>query len=115
LLCEYLRWYPKGKKVIPHDLNAGSPDLLAQWYMGDGNYYRGVVTLFTNAYDEIDVVWLRDQIEKRTGIRGYIKHASRRRGRQPILSFSRSASQKFLEHTAPYACVPPFQRKFPHQ
>lgn len=40
LAALYKRWYPLRKKRVPFDLEL-SPDLVANWYIGDGSYRRG--------------------------------------------------------------------------
>jgi len=39
LLPLYYRWYPLGKKVLPHDVVL-TPVVLANWFMGDGTSFK---------------------------------------------------------------------------
>lgn len=40
----YMKWYPKGKKIIPRDLKL-TPIIVRQWYIGDGYYSKGKSSL----------------------------------------------------------------------
>lgn len=118
LLPEYERWYPNdGPRRIPADLNFSSPILLANWYMGNGSCDTGrghpLVSLHTQAYPEEDVQRARDMLNHAIDVRGFVNHSSRAKGRQPLLGFSRYASEKFLEIVHPHVLVPPFRNKLP--
>lgn len=119
LLPEYHRWYPRGKKRVPRDIDLTDPVLLAQWYMGDGNVYvprnrRGVqeLALNTQGFPLVDVRWLAAEFAERLGLRAFVKRASRKRGRQPILALSRHQAERFIELVRPHMC-PVFSYKIP--
>lgn len=71
-LDERKRWYPKGKKVIPQDIDL-TPLMLAHWYMGDGclhigdkkrkkKYYR--LFFCTESFKPNDVLFLKNKLNK---------------------------------------------------
>lgn len=69
LINEKLRWYPEGIKIVPKDINLSSSELLANWYMGDGNLTsRKRIELHTNSFTENDVNWLRTEFYKKLNI-----------------------------------------------
>jgi len=67
LLPIYIKWYPKGKKIIPKDLRL-TPITLRQHYIGDGSLMypkkerRPFVILDTERYSIFDVEWLIKQL-----------------------------------------------------
>lgn len=120
LLAERLRWYPFGKKRVPHDLNLASPFLLAQWYMGDGSFEQRsprnlAVSLHTEGLPESDVRRLRRGLLACHHIHAGINHSSRKRGRKPLLLLCGSNAAKFIDLVRPHMIVPPFGYKLPRR
>jgi hypothetical protein len=120
LLAERLRWYPRGKKRVPPDINLSSPVLLAQWYMGDGSIWQPSannlqVNLHTEGLPKTDVLRLQRNLLAGPGLRASINHSSRKRGRKPILLFCGSAARKFIDLVRPHIVVPPFGHKLPRR
>ena len=66
LLPIYKRWYPKGKKIVPKDIEL-TPLTCRQWYIGDGSLqiYKGISTiiLYTCGFLCSDVRWLKQKLE----------------------------------------------------
>lgn len=65
-LTIYKEWYPKGKKIVPRDLEL-TPLTCRQWYIGDGcldhRGHRGPrIFLFTNAFPISDIERLVKQL-----------------------------------------------------
>ena len=65
------RWYPKGKKIVPKDLEL-TPLTCRQWYIGDGclehdkrtkkgGFY---IILYTNGFPVSDVRWLISKLKR---------------------------------------------------
>ena len=108
---EFQRWYPNGKKIVPHTIEVTNPITLAHWYMGDGCVSIGTgrfqVQLATNSFSEPDVRWLSEQLA-RLGISSTIGHW---RG-QPILSACHRSAKVFLDLVSPYM-VESFRYKVP--
>lgn len=67
LIEQRLRWYPQGKKVVPRDVDIGSPVTLAQWYMGDGGVLRKDLSigLSTRCFSHEDVEWLCSELRRK--------------------------------------------------
>lgn len=118
LLAEHRRWYKRGQKRVPRDLDLTDPMLLAQWYMGDGNVYsenrRGVVevALNTQGFSLVDVRWLASEFARKLDLRAFVKRTSIHRGRQPILALSCHSARRFVELVRPYIS-PVFNYKVP--
>lgn len=66
------RWYPKGKKVVPHDLDLSSRWLLLNWYLGDGYLDKQDASPHAEicgyAFSQKDVQWLSEQLNQVLGI-----------------------------------------------
>lgn len=60
------RWYPRDKKIIPRDLKV-NPDLLLQFYLGDGNFYREI-RLCSDSFNKNDNLFLKKLMETELGI-----------------------------------------------
>lgn len=68
----YHKWYPKGKKIIPHNLEL-TPIKLRQLLLGDGCYVKNQYVHFsTYQFDSIDVKGLVNLIEKNIKIKPVI-------------------------------------------
>lgn len=120
LLIERNRWYPSGKKRVPHDINLRSSVLLAQWYMGDGSMWHPSsgnlqINLHTEGFPESDVRRLARGLLAAHGIRASINHSSRRRGRKPILLLCGQNATRFVELVRSHIVVPPFGYKLPRR
>lgn len=68
LLSIRKRWYPRGEKVIPRDLQL-TPLVLRQEYIGDGclrhrKNANPYIVLSTNGFPVSDVEWLKNQLIK---------------------------------------------------
>jgi len=62
------KWYPRGKKIIPKDLEL-NPLICRQHYIGDGTLEhpktgKPYAYLFTNGFTIFDVEWLTNKINK---------------------------------------------------
>lgn len=62
------RWYPKGHKIIPRDLEL-TPLVCRQWYIGDGCLVHSEtgkprIQLCTNGFPVLDVEWLVKELNK---------------------------------------------------
>lgn len=68
LLYIYKQWYPKGKKIVPRDIEL-SPLKIRQWMIGDGSLVhrkdgRPYIKLATSGFMASDVRWLVKQLVK---------------------------------------------------
>lgn len=86
------RWYPKDNKVIPRDLRI-SPDLLLQFYLGDGNFYREI-KLCTDSFNKKDNLFLKNLIEKELNIQIRLIGINNKFE----LAIRKSYTQKFLDY-----------------
>lgn len=62
------RWYPKGKKIIPKNLEL-TPLTCRQWYIGDGHLYhkknsKTTILLATCCFSDKEVFYLINQLDK---------------------------------------------------
>ena len=65
------RWYPRGKKIVPKDLEL-TPMIVRQWYIGDGSlkhprhrkHERPNITLATCGFDKQSVEHLIGELKK---------------------------------------------------
>lgn len=104
LIQERDRWYRGNVKILPKDIRLGAQELLAHWYMGDGNFSvnrenKSVnVRLHTNAFSEADVAWLSKSFANVLGLKTTINHWRR----QPILCLQNENASRFLDFVRPY-------------
>lgn len=68
LLVIRKKWYPKGKKIVPKNIEL-TPLICRQWYIGDGSLLhqekkRPHLYLATNGFTILDVEWLVKQLIK---------------------------------------------------
>ncbi len=101
-----------GRKLVPRDLDIGSPVVLANWFAGDGNTFIGKGRLesqiATNAFIDEDVLWLATEFDKKLKIHALIKHWRS----QPILFMQHRNAAKFLSIVRPLL-PPSFSYKAP--
>lgn len=114
LLPERLRWYPEGKKIIPKDLNITSPQMLANWAMGDGNCYitkynKIEFKLYTLGFLIEDVEWVKEEFINKLNIKPFITLKDQK---YPILHFYNKESLKLIEIIKPFV-VDCFKYKVP--
>lgn len=96
------RWYPNGKKQIPKNLEF-SPQMMANWYMGDGYYdsNKGRSAFSVHCYDNDEVKFLSDNLNRILNIQPKI-YPHRNQDNQLILKLSRKDSKIFLNYIKPY-------------
>lgn len=100
LKAERLRWYPNGKKIVPLDIHLEDPELLAQWYMGDGACQPECrrLLLSTCCFTEEENVYLRDRLGKLLGNQVYVCHMNG----YPMIGIKGKATEGFLNLVRPY-------------
>jgi hypothetical protein len=112
LLPYYLKWYPKGKKIVPTDLELTSTNVL-HWFIGDGSAYRRKnynsveIKLCTNGFTKDEVYFLGEQLKK-LGLKSYIgqcQHSDPKRGY--YIRLSTKCSQDFYKYIGkcPVRCM----------
>lgn len=62
------KWYPKGKKIVPRDIEL-TPITCQQWYIGDGSLshqrnYNSYIALCTEGFPISDVEFLKEKLIK---------------------------------------------------
>jgi len=57
------RWYPDNHKSIPKNFELSSQALL-HWYIGDGCFHKGAVTLSTDWFEKKEVEYLISELSK---------------------------------------------------
>lgn len=95
------RWYPNGVKNVPRDINLQSPQLLANWYMGDG--YRckehDYLRLSTCYFSSEDVEFLKRELSAKLNINvaihkepyGLVLYLGKKHGRaREFLNYTKS-------------------------
>ena len=95
LLPIYKKWYPKGRKIVPRDIEL-TPLVARQWYIGDGcliHHKKGKpnINLATCSFTIFDVNWLVKQLVN-IGLKTTRLYSS-----NTIHIWSRS-TKKFLEY-----------------
>lgn len=57
------KWYPKGKKILPDDLEL-NPTILTHWYLQDGSYSKkfGMVRFSCQSFTKNDIIRLISQL-----------------------------------------------------
>jgi hypothetical protein len=68
LLSVHKKWYPKGKKIVPKNIEL-TPLVCRQWYIGDGTYYftarrKRKLKLCSQGFTILDVEWLVKKLNK---------------------------------------------------
>lgn len=94
------RWYPNGTKIIPKDVSI-TPFLLANWFMGDGNYNKTPLSLSlaTNKFTKEDICFIIHEIYDVLGVAFHIVTAD---ANQFIMQLTKKIDvQKFLEYIEP--------------
>jgi len=94
------RWYSKGKKRIPKDVDISSPILLANWYIGSGFLKKGRGTtpsiyFFTNSFTKEDIKWLINQLKNKLNLKGEITKDGK-------IKLDSASTKKFIEIVKPY-------------
>jgi len=104
------RWYPNRVKSVPRDIEF-TPQVLANWYMGDGDYDRNTkrVTLNVNSFSLDDVNFLIKKLRK-MGFKAK-NHPKTNQDNQPRIRLTPKSSRRFLEVTKPFK-VPCFDYKW---
>ena len=115
LLSERNRWYPNGKKRVPRDIDLKDPQLLANWYMGDGsatkcNSRRYRICLHTEGFIKKDVIWLKNQFKKVLNIDVKINSVKN----YHTIEIKYWHGQKFLNLIRAFIC-PSFNYKIPKE
>ena len=95
------RWYPKGKKIVPHDLIL-TPLMVRQWYIGDGcldtkRGKRSSIRLSTCSFSVQDVLYLAHSLRE-------LGFNARRRSSHNIIYISPRSVARFLNWIGP--CPP---------
>lgn len=60
---QYDRWYPRGRKIIPRDVEI-SPALLATWYLDDGCRERNRAVFCTEGFDDDSVLFVAERLRE---------------------------------------------------
>lgn len=62
---QYEKWYPEGKKIVPHSIRL-TPAVCYWWYVGDGNLSKsnGQMRLHTNGFLRQDVEYLTNLLQE---------------------------------------------------
>ena len=94
------KWYPKGIKEVPKDLNL-SPLLLAIWMCDDGtNYYpQKQIKMYTNGFSVIDAEFLVHKLYENLNFKSTINLFKKK---QPIIVISRKCYFDFIDLIGPY-------------
>jgi hypothetical protein len=90
------RWYPKGKKTVPSDLQL-TKTMCLHWYLGDGYIEQGTVKFSTCGFTEAEVVRLATLL---TDL-GFRSSRNRRSGGHFVVRMSKGAAFRFLEWLGP--------------
>lgn len=88
------QWYPKGRKIIPRDLEL-TPLTCRQWYIGDGCLYcretrRPAILLATCCFSDKEIFYLINQLDKLG-----VKATKQKRN---IIHISSYSTKYFLEY-----------------
>ncbi|KKU60914.1 MAG: hypothetical protein UX85_C0006G0048, partial [Candidatus Beckwithbacteria bacterium GW2011_GWB1_47_15] len=100
---ERLRWYPNGKKIVPHDIKL-TPMTLAVWYMDDGTLqkYKGApasIRFCTNGFDRSSIDILMTKLQEL----GFAPHLDKMKAvEQFIIRLNRKDATAFLNVVNPY-------------
>lgn len=62
------RWYPNGEKHVPQDIEF-TPQMLANWYMGDGSYSKrlGCLYFHTHSLSQTELIFVRNKFKDEFG------------------------------------------------
>ncbi|MHA2231490.1 MAG: hypothetical protein ACXAB4_03260 [Candidatus Hodarchaeales archaeon] len=100
LYREYQRWYPKGKKLIPRELEL-SPEIVLHWYVGDGSASKYHLDFNTQSFKKLGSEFLAKLLKKEIGINGHINSyvaSDNKKTYHKILLYSHKESKKFFEY-----------------
>lgn len=98
--AERQRWYPKGKKVVPPDVDL-SPRSLAYWFSGDGSYDKaGALIFYTNSFSRKEVQRLAVGLQA-LGIDAHCVPAQRPREHKIVIA-ARDSAVRFKALVGPY-------------
>jgi len=94
------RWYPKGEKRVPKDIDISSPIFLANWYVGSGFLEKGRGTppsiyFFTNSFPKEDIEWLLKQLKSKLNLEGEITKDGK-------IKLGNVSTKKFIETVKPF-------------
>lgn len=109
---EYKRWYPKGTKIVPRDLQL-SPLLVLKWMLDDGCRYPDHVVLCTNGFAKADVLFLQEKLD---GIDIPTSLWETKRGAdQWMIAINRPGYDAFFDYIGRQAPIPEMAYKFPKE
>ena len=94
------RWYPKGEKRVPRDVDITSPIFLANWYMGSGFLRKGrgitsSIYLFMDHFPREDIEWILKQLKDKLDLKGEIT-------RDRKIKLDNTSTKRFLEIVKPF-------------
>lgn len=89
------QWYPKGKKIIPRNIEL-TPSTVRQWHIGDGclmhrEYRRPFIILCTYGFLVSDVKWLVEQFKK-------LGFLTKRQPSTNVIRVTSYSTKKFLKY-----------------
>jgi len=106
LKAERRRWYPRGKKIVPEDVDL-SPLALAYWLCGDGTYDKnGLLSFCTNDFRKKEVAFLASRLTD-LGIEARCVPVYKRLREYAVVISKRDAAQAMkrkIEHLVPKCC-----------
>jgi len=94
------RWYPKGEKRVPKDIDISSPIFLANWYVGSGFLEKGrgitpSIYFFINSFPKEDIEWLLKQLKNKLNLEGEITKDGK-------IKLDNASTKKFIEIVKPF-------------
>jgi hypothetical protein len=96
-----LRWYPRGEKRVPEDVNL-APKSLAHWYCGDGstvNNGYGLV-FYTDGFIKKDVEFLKKRLLDLYGWK--LKMRARRQNQYILTLYTKESRLEFVSLVQPF-------------
>ena len=106
LKAERRRWYPRGRKIVPEDVDL-SPLALAYWLCGDGTYDKnGALSFCTNDFHKKEVEFLASRLTA-LGVEARCAPAYERPREFRVMITRRDAAQVLktkIEHLMPKCC-----------
>lgn len=101
LQTQRLRWYPKGLKIVPTDVDM-SPIAMAYWFAGDGTYNTtGSLYFCTDGFTKNDVDILVKKIYKEIGVFAQCING-RKQGQYKIAIYRKNDAVKFANYIHEY-------------
>jgi hypothetical protein len=99
------KWYPKGKKIVPRDIEL-TPLSVAVWFCDDGNnnWKNREARIFTQSFTKKEANFLRMLFVKQFGIKPkiHIIVSNKTGKKQPYLKFNSDAYDALIHLVKPY-------------